>query len=289
MINLTNAARAGSIAAATLAYIQAGVSVLPLTGKRAVISWTAYQRTRATEADARAWFQRGLLRNVGIICGDVSDNLTVIDLDGLNAVDAFRRKFPVLMNTYTVKSGSGHGLHLYYQVDKLLPTTRALAIPGGGNVELRASGTYIVAPPSLHPDTKLPYRVHNSLPVMRVRNLQIVTSWLASLNRQSSSGHTETRQAWGMRAIGLGYAATALEREIGAVQAANEGNRNNRLNLAAYSLGQLIADGMLTRGEVESALLNGALAGGQSEREALATIKSGIDAGMKNPRSRRRG
>jgi hypothetical protein len=302
MIDLATAARTTSLAAAAYAYLRAGVNVLPLSGKRAVIGWSHLQRRSSSAEDVQAWQARGLLKNIGIICGETSNNLTAIDLDGLNAVVTYREAFPLLMSTFTVRSGSGKGLHLYYQVEELLPTSRSLNIRGGGNIELRASGTYIVAPPSLHPDTKARYTVQNAAPVMRIRSLDIVREWLETLTPKVKA---EDRQAGHGRAIRReAYAAAALERELRAVETTPPGGRNDRLNLAAYSLGQLIGDGLLTRYEVENALLvaasphfgkdSGTKPNGQktrifNQREAVATIRSGIEAGMRNPRSRRRG
>jgi hypothetical protein len=58
-------------------------------------------------------------------------------------------------------------------------------------------------------------------------------------------------------------------------------DRNTRLNWAAYTLGPRVAEGSLSRGEVESALYQAAIAIGLSEDETLRTIKSGLDAGMR--------
>jgi hypothetical protein len=56
------------------------------------------------------------------------------------------------------------------------------------------------------------------------------------------------------------------------------------LNRTAFNLGQLIAQGYLDRSEVEAILLADALYIGLTERESLATIASGINAGMSKPR-----
>jgi predicted transcriptional regulator len=84
---------------------------------------------------------------------------------------------------------------------------------------------------------------------------------------------------------GGGYAAAALRNELDTLGRAVEGNRNNALNKAALCLGELVAGGELARGEVEQDLLDVALRIGLGEREAVATIKSGLDAGARNPRT----
>ena len=138
---------------AALAYHNAGLCVIPLSGKRPALgSWKHYQRQRPPEAAIRRWQQEGLLRNVGIVCGAVSSNLVVLDFDGPGAYGAFAALFPTLAQSFTVATGSGKGKHVYLYVDTLPPTTRALDTPIG-NVELRAEGTYVAAPPSVHPVT----------------------------------------------------------------------------------------------------------------------------------------
>jgi hypothetical protein len=75
-----------------------------------------------------------------------------------------------------------------------------------------------------------------------------------------------------------------LQREIDKLLATAEGNRNTQLNKSAYALGQLIATGSLNRSIVEARLFDSAQAIGLGEREAIATIRSGLDAGMRVPR-----
>ena len=80
------------------------------------------------------------------------------------------------------------------------------------------------------------------------------------------------------------YAVAALSKECDAIEAAPKGTRNNRLNAAAFSLGQLVGAQALDRVEVERALLESARRAGLGQGEAGATIRSGIDAGMLKPR-----
>ena len=80
------------------------------------------------------------------------------------------------------------------------------------------------------------------------------------------------------------YAVAALKKECDAIEAATEGSRNNRLNAAAFSLGQLVGAQALDRVEVEQALLESVRRAGLGQGEVSATIRSGIDAGMLKPR-----
>jgi len=91
-----------------------------------------------------------------------------------------------------------------------------------------------------------------------------------------SSGRQQARAA--------AYARQAVKDECARVASAAVGQRNETLNRAAFALGQLIGGGVLTRGEAEGALAEAADRAGLEGREALGTIKSGLDAGEKQPR-----
>jgi hypothetical protein len=77
----------------------------------------------------------------------------------------------------------------------------------------------------------------------------------------------------------------ALDAETRSVAATAAGGRNNALNAAAYNLGQLVAAGELDEGDVEASLLAAAAAAGLGDVEAARTIRSGLEAGKRDPRS----
>ena len=82
--------------AAAMGYIEAGCSVIPVNGKKPAVQWAKYQITRTPYSHVHEWYKSGKLSGVGIVCGQVSNNLVVIDLDGNEAVQTFRETFPVL-------------------------------------------------------------------------------------------------------------------------------------------------------------------------------------------------
>ena len=81
------------------------------------------------------------------------------------------------------------------------------------------------------------------------------------------------------------YGEAALVREAAAVASAPEHERNNTLNKAAFSLGQLVAGGELDAGDVHRELLRAGLAAGLVESEILGTIGSGLRGGSGSPRN----
>ena len=86
---------------------------------------------------------------------------------------------------------------------------------------------------------------------------------------------------------GTRYGAAALNRILAGLAKATPGTRNDTLNQAAFSIGQLAAGGQVdplaAAGELHAVALNIGLA----EKEAVATIRSGLTAGAKQPRGPR--
>ena len=74
------------------------------------------------------------------------------------------------------------------------------------------------------------------------------------------------------------YARAALLSAKERVACAPEGSRNHALNAEAFSLARLVANGRLSRGEIELHMREAALAAGLSAHEAEATITSALRA-----------
>jgi hypothetical protein len=81
------------------------------------------------------------------------------------------------------------------------------------------------------------------------------------------------------------YASTALAAECSAVAAAQPGERNARLNRAAYALGQLAAAGELDATAAAAGLAAAAAAAGLGDAEIRSAITSGMRAGAAQPRA----
>lgn len=95
--------------------------------------------------------------------------------------------------------------------------------------------------------------------------------------------------AWQMRATDgpdrlRAYVMSAVDREIARVVLAPEGERNHTLNRAAFAIGTLGHARVFVAGEVCAQLLHAAKRCGLEEAEAQKTIKSGYQAGQKEPR-----
>jgi hypothetical protein len=81
------------------------------------------------------------------------------------------------------------------------------------------------------------------------------------------------------------YAEAVIARAICDVQTAQPGIRNQTLSRAAFVVGRYLLGWQLDPDSVQGQLLEAALQTGLDHREANTTIKRGLDAGQRNPRS----
>jgi hypothetical protein len=111
--------------------------------------------------------------------------------------------------------------------------------------------------------------------------LEEVTRLLALKHKR----HTRRRDGLPLAAGKMGrYVAAAVAGESERVRQAAEGSRNGTLNRAAFRLGQLVGQGLVEEAVVLASLMEAAEFSGLGEREANATIRSGLQAGILAPR-----
>ncbi len=112
-------------------YLNAGLSVLPTKADKhpAITTWTRLQAVRLTESQAEAAFKGGDARGLGIICGAVSGNLEVIDVDcKYDLTGSLWTELKSLIDEHLpeqtakslviAKTKSG-GYHIYYRSQKI--------------------------------------------------------------------------------------------------------------------------------------------------------------------------
>jgi hypothetical protein len=114
--------------------------------------------------------------NIGVICGKISDNLVVIDID-INDESLVDEIFPDARNkTLVVKTGRGY--HIYLKTDKL-PNSLKLTKKKVGNVEIRSNGMYTVGPTSIHPETGKGYeKISLAINIARIADMEEILSRL---------------------------------------------------------------------------------------------------------------
>lgn len=138
-------------------YIERGWAVIPLAPRKkepatrhGLSDWT----DNPEQADV--WWGQGEYKgrgnpayNVGIVCGQVSGGLVVLDIDegGMEALRDWETAHAALPETVTALTGSG-GRHLFYRASREVRPS----VNGELHVDVRGDGSYVVAPPSIHPN-----------------------------------------------------------------------------------------------------------------------------------------
>lgn len=124
-----------------LKYRDRGFSTIPIksTIKKPSVYWKEYESRLPSYDELNSWrdmWEKGA--NLGVICGRVSGNLVIIDLDSQRMFDNFSTEYPELIKTWIVKTGKGY--HIWLRCKD----TKSKSI-------IRGEGRYALAPPSVHP------------------------------------------------------------------------------------------------------------------------------------------
>ena len=221
------------------------------------------------------WWRSVPHANVGILTGTES-GLVVLDVDGIPG----RRRLGALVAAHgpfrAGWTGTGAGWHAYFAH----PGTSVPNSAGrlGEGLDVRGDGGYVVAPPSRHWTRRL-YRWISPMDAARLSN---VPAWLLELAVPVPPVPSAAVQLHAADAAS--YAAAALERESREVAQAQPGQRNHRLNRAAFKLGQLVGAGLLEERTAAIVLVGAGLAAGPGERKIRSTVQRGLRAGMRHPR-----
>src|ERR1700693_385500 len=139
-------------------YIRLGFCAIAISpGKKSPLpglKWKQYQERHPTEAELIKWFSRGTA-GIGIVLGAVSGGLIARDFDKRESYDRWALEHPELaISLPTVETA--RGMHVYCIAD--LAQVRAATSTGDGGIvilddegELRGEGSYVLAPPTVHP------------------------------------------------------------------------------------------------------------------------------------------
>lgn len=273
-------------------YLAAGFSVIPCKYKKPLLGgWEKYQLNPPTLSEVNRWFEYHTAgHSIGVVLGAVSHNVIAIDLDGMAAARLFKAKFPHLLETRIVFSGSRTGFHLYYRVDTL-PTNMKVTVADVGNFEIRGNGQYVIAPPSPHL-AGFCYQVHKDLPIKPLADVNEIGDWFNSLRQRdaddSAAAIVATAKAHPAKLDVSGrkqaFLKKAFSEELARVTCASNGNRNQSLFYAGLRLANYAAGGELNWSDCERALLSAAQSVSLPENEAAKTIASAWRIGSKNPK-----
>lgn len=160
---------------AALDFHEAGVSVVPASmdgSKSPIGTWKKYQVEKPSKEQIQDWFG-GTQSGIGIITGNVSGNLEMVELEGRAVIDGLLDEarnlainsglgeiWEILSSGYVERTPSG-GIHWLYRIaDEPVPGNTKLARRPGANgtvevlCETRGEGGFVVTAPSngsVHP------------------------------------------------------------------------------------------------------------------------------------------
>ena len=205
---------------------------------------------------------------IGVPTGNVS-GLLVIDIDIKTGRDGrawLDENADALPQTRTHKTQSG-GLHLVFQMPEGIDIRNSAGRVAPG-VDVRGNGGYVIVPPSPG------YTVADDCEPAEMPR------WLVRACMPPEAPAVAPR----VQERHEKYVQKIIDNEVLAVIRSGEGTRNDTLNKAAFALGTLVAAKQITRQSAESDLMHAGNLAGLTTRECLATIKSGLDAGVDHPR-----
>lgn len=151
-------------------YAQCGISVIRIKcdgSKSPVGYWKTYQERKATSVELKKWFKHDGFVGIGIVCGAVSGNLEVIDLESWEMCNAWGKEIAKMGRAdlrdkcVAVRAPRG-GAHVYYRceqiegnqklaqewIDYTDPETGEVKQKPSTLIETRGEGGYVIAPGS---------------------------------------------------------------------------------------------------------------------------------------------
>ncbi len=175
-MKLRRATNKPALLANALRYAEMGLSVIPVhnpingqcscgqsnctsIGKHPRISaWP--QKASSDPETIRSWWKRWPQANIGLATGNT---FAVLDVDkkngGLDSLKSLEEEIGGLPDTVRVDTGGG-GRHYYFQKNSPINNSAGALGPG---LDVRGTGGFIVAPPSLHLSGKR-YRYSKNIP-----------------------------------------------------------------------------------------------------------------------------
>ncbi|HZV47857.1 MAG TPA: bifunctional DNA primase/polymerase [Thermodesulfovibrionales bacterium] len=257
---------------AALGYANRGMKIFPCNTDKTPRTKNGLKNATCDIEQIKKWWTEYPEASIGLPCGEVN-GVWVLDIDmpdGLKSLAVIEKKNERIPKTLTQRTGGG-GVQYFWKWNghEIRNSTSKL----GKNIDVRGVGGYVILPPSSHPSGNQ-YEW-----ITKVASI-VAPEWMSNLavkpieQKQNNSNASVSS-----------YGQTALAGEMIKIAGAGEGTRNDTLNEAAFSLGQLVAGGELSIVEVEASLLGAAIGKGLHMKEARATIKSGIESGMQSPRT----
>ena len=247
-----------------LHYAARGLPVFPCQPDKKPLTHHGFKDATTDAEQIKAWWTRWPTAMIGMPTGNVTD-LHVVDVD-VHQHDGFITLKKLSINIEglpRVVTPSG-GNHFYHRLGgRSVKNTVGRLGPG---IDTRASGGYIILPPSRPDPAKPSYAFINDVDLLAA---PMIPEELLKLLRDSWKRTPQQE----------------LEVECSRVAAAPEGCRNDVLNRAAFRVAKLVGTGGLTEAGVRNALTKAALKSDLGIAEIEHTLESAFEARRRESRS----
>ncbi|SIJ65658.1 bifunctional DNA primase/polymerase [Mycobacteroides abscessus] len=270
--------RGADLRGAALHYTEMGWRVFPCKPKsKQPATAHGFKDATTSRGQVESWWDSNPHYNIGIC---PPDDVVIFDLDHSTVVESFKNEFGPLPKTLTTRTRRGQ--HLFFRIPAgvRVPTTGEFN-RAAVDIKTGASG-YLIAAPSAHPSGGRYQWVDEDAPIA-----DLPESLLLRFREVTAVKATPKPASQPVRTPDAApYYRAALEQEMVAMASTGEGRRNDQLNTSAFNLGQLVPHG-LTETEVTDALTAAARSTTgepMTDREIERTIRSGLEAGMRDPR-----
>jgi hypothetical protein len=198
-----------------------------------------------------------------------------VDADSPQAVEQLRKFRP--LPSIVVRSGTGENLHAWWQLSEPITPSHAVRANRRLALALGADRAATDAARIMRPVGSLNHKHEPPAPVECVY-LELDPFTMGDVVHGLSDDPAYAPRPAPVRLRSVSRAPQALAGLARVVRESPVGERNHRLNWAAYRAGEHAADGKLDPTLAEDELLAAAVAVGLNEREALRTIASGLTA-----------
>lgn len=198
------------------------------------------------------------------------DAPTTHGADGIQAMkDLVAAHGPLPERPTTRSGGGGYAMFFKHTREKIAGKT-GTPLPG---IDPRRGNLSVTIPPSIHIDTRRPYRW--LMPPWKLTPPE-APAWLLRLVAPPPE------PVWKDTPIVTSDAAlNQLYRAVSSVADAREGGRNHTLNTRSFQVGRILAGGMIGEQQAIEALYSAARRCGLDHHETKATIMSGVKSGLR--------
>lgn len=245
---------------------------------------TGFKEATNVTKTIEEWALKWPNANIGIATGEVS-GIWVLDLDGEPAEQWLAKQDPLPI---TPEVRTGKGRHIYFKLPKGVNVSNS-AGQVAPNVDVRGTGGYVIAPPSVHPDGGV-YQWHREHKPSTTPFAE-APEWLLKLViKQEKPIKVQEPVTFIAPNVDNAdrYVKKVFDEEFRILATACQGTRNEQLFKSVAAMANYIGKGGATKSMVHDLAVAGARSNGlwndSGSDSCLATIESALKTGLSRPK-----